>query len=132
MNSTKKNWIASIRKQPPEDLMKISIDASRRHANRCVMRDNHVKITMTKGKQIEDCPILVMKCLTVGKTIMIMIQKNLQLVVHSIKDMICVSKNIINLVKEIKILSYFFSDIRIEFRQLINKEADATTKNINQ
>lgn len=73
MNSTKKNWIASISKQLREDLMKINIDAFRRHTHRYLLRDNHVKSIMSIGKQIEDYPILMAECLIVCKTIIMII-----------------------------------------------------------
>lgn len=48
-------------------LDEINIDTSKRHSIRSnsigyFMRDNHVVVIMIKGKQIEDCFILVAEC----------------------------------------------------------------------
>lgn len=93
---------------------------------------------MTKGNQTGGCPIRVTEYLTVRETIMITIQNNIQitrtkshsqLIVNFINSKICVPKKIINLVEYIKMLSYLFRDIRIEYYNiLINGNANSMAK----
>lgn len=61
---TKRHWVDLIWKPPPHNWVKINVDMSRRISIkstfiRYVMRDNHTKIVMTKGKPIGDSPILI-------------------------------------------------------------------------
>lgn len=79
--------------------------------------------------------------MAVRKVIMIAIQKNIKrniiessrlLVVNSITGKIWVPKKINNLVEDIKILSHFFRDIRIEYcNRLINGDANAMAKYVH-
>lgn len=73
------------------------------------MRNNHAIVINAKGKQIGDCFILVVQCLTVIKTIMRALEESSEdyhskcshLVINFIKGKICVPWDIINLVKDV-------------------------------
>lgn len=59
----------------------------------------------------------------------IIIQNDSHFVVNSVTDKICVSRKIINLIEDIRMLSYFSRNIRIDYyNRLINKDADMMVK----
>lgn len=59
----------------------------------------------------------------------IMIESDSQLVVNSINGKISVPKDAINLIEDIRVLSFCFIDFRIEYcDRSTNREADATRK----
>lgn len=93
------------------------------------MRENKSQIITTKEKQSGDFPVLFVEFLAIQKTIAIAIQRKLQwiiirndpqLVINSISDKICLYKYIINLVKDVEILSLSFKDIIVENRGRLN------------
>lgn len=107
---------------------------------RKILKDNHAKITMAKNKLIGNCHILVNECLAMesyskGDSNESSADYNRklftesQLVVNSINSKICVAKDIINPVDDIRLLISSFRDIRIEYyKRTTNIDADAMTR----
>lgn len=103
-------------------LDKINVDVSRRLSKGAallgyVMKDHHARAVMEKRKQKGDSFILMAECLAVREAIAMTIQKSLQriiivsesqLIMNSINGKTCVPKHIINLVKDIRMLTPFF------------------------
>lgn len=67
----------------PKTTVKIKVDTSRKYNKiiKCVVRDNQAKIIMTKGKHINEYPILVTECFIVQEALMVAVQKNMQEVI---------------------------------------------------
>lgn len=112
MKPVRKNGRNLTRKPPHEGWMKINIDAPKIQSKAptslgYIIKDNQVRIIITNGKQIDDCPIIVAATLSVRETVLMAIQKNIiiesdsQSVVNSINRKIMVPKDITNLVEDI-------------------------------
>lgn len=66
--------------------MKINVNAFRLQSTRSasagyIMRYNHANVIMARGKQIGDCPISLVECLTVCEAILMAIHKNLHRII---------------------------------------------------
>lgn len=87
---------------------------------------------MTESKVFRDCTILATECLTIREAIRNVIRENLQwiiiksdfeVIVNSINGKLNIHKDIINLVKNIRILTFVIRDIRIEYCDTISRDA---------
>lgn len=79
---------------------------------------------MTYGRQIRDCPIVITECETVRQVIMksimmgrskVHVYSDSQSMVKEVNKNSIVSKNIINLVEDIRWLSSYFTEFVLEY-----------------
>lgn len=97
---------------------------------------------MAKSKRVGDCSIIVAECFTVREALLVTIKKYIQriitqrdsqLVGNSINGEICVPKDTINLIEDLRHLLALFSNNGIKYcKKVFNREANVLAKTVHR